>query len=1124
MSTKLRIAVFKLIDIMVIFTMVFASPMSMTASALAQDPEPALATDAADYATGASAEVTGSGFTPGEYVLAASGPDGQADWGTVTANDAGNFDADSPALDSAGTYEVRAYASGWSGDWNESPLASASFTVTAPPTPTEPPTAEPTATEPPTAEPTATPTEEPTATEPPTEEPTQEPTATEPPTEEPTATEPPTATATTEPTATEPPTEEPTHTATPTDEPTSTPTNEPTQEPTVTSTTEPTQEPTNTPTEEPTQEPTATSTTEPTATPTTEPTLLPTLLPPPYIQSGKDDYAPGELVTLTGGNWHGDLQVRIIVNDDIGQTWRRDVTVTVGVDGTISDSFNLPTFFVATYSVVARGLQTARVATTTFTDKPAVNLDQCANLGTTCNTGTSSQWQNGNLGQSQATYFEGDSVPYRAVLTGLEAGQTYTLKIEYDTTQSGKHAIDYLTDFDRTETTADPCSGVAGVPSCAASTFPIPLDPNVSGAGVTQLGGQNFTIYNGSISGVSGYTLSGTYAGSSSTSIIVTFTATANGTTILAWGGHIATRTDWGLNNSAVAISGSPYHMRLTDFTCSNVSNCGVGNQDRSLSAGAVVFPASITIVKQATPEGSTSFPFTASPSPLTNFSLVDNGSSANTKVFSNITNFTTYTVTENTPSGWTLTGVVCTVSGGTSTTPPSTTTATVSINLQEGDNVTCTFSNQVTAAPALNVEKSSTTTSITAVGQVIPYTFAVTNPGNVTLTGITVTDPKCDAAPALQSGDTNNDNMLQTTETWTYTCSHTVTQAEIDGNGGGDGDLDNTVTADSNETGPDTDDYSIPITQTAAINVEKSSTTTSITAAGQVVPYTFTVTNTGNVTLTGITVTDLNCTAAPAYQSGDTNNDSQLQTTETWTYTCSHTVTQAEIDSNGAGDGDLDNTVTADSNESGPDTDDYSIPISQNAAINVEKSSTTTEITEAGQVVPYTFTVTNAGNVTLTGVTVTDPNCNTAPAFQSGDANNDSQLQVGETWIYTCGHTVTQAEIDSNGGGDGDLDNSVTADSNESGPDTDDHFIPISRNAAINVEKSSTTTEITAAGQVVPYSFEVTNEGNVTLTGITVTDANCDAAPLYVSGDTNNDGMLQVDETWTYTDRKSVV
>ena len=38
----------------------------------------------------------------------------------------------------------------------------------------------------------------------------------------------------------------------------------------------------------------------------------------------------------------------------------------------------------------------------------------------------------------------------------------------------------------------------------------------------------------------------------------------------------------------------------------------------------------------------------------------------------------------------------------------------------------------------------------------------------------------------------------------------------------------------------------------------------------------------------------------------------------------------------------------------------------------------------------------------------------------------------------------MTQAEIDSNGGGDGDIDNMATADSDETGPDTDDAAEPI--------------------------------------------------------------------------------
>ena len=99
-----------------------------------------------------------------------------------------------------------------------------------------------------------------------------------------------------------------------------------------------------------------------------------------------------------------------------------------------------------------------------------------------------------------------------------------------------------------------------------------------------------------------------------------------------------------------------------------------------------------------------------------------------------------------------------------------------------------------------------------------------------------------------------------------------------------------------------------------------------------------------------------------------------------------------------------------------------------------------------AGDVINYTITVANTGNTTLTGVVVTDPNANAGSIVRGADVvgDNDALLEVGETWGYTAAHTVTQAEIDSNGGGDGDIDNMATADSNETDPDTDDAAAPI--------------------------------------------------------------------------------
>src|SRR5215208_2915656 len=92
-----------------------------------------------------------------------------------------------------------------------------------------------------------------------------------------------------------------------------------------------------------------------------------TTAPAPTIQSDKADYAPGELVTLTGGGWQPGESVNIKVNDTYGASWSRNVDVTADASGNVTDSFNLPDWFVSDYDVTATGAQSG-TATTTFTD------------------------------------------------------------------------------------------------------------------------------------------------------------------------------------------------------------------------------------------------------------------------------------------------------------------------------------------------------------------------------------------------------------------------------------------------------------------------------------------------------------------------------------------------------------------------------------------------------------------------------------------------------------------------------------------------------------------------------------------------------------------------------------
>src|SRR5215208_3221098 len=90
----------------------------------------------------------------------------------------------------------------------------------------------------------------------------------------------------------------------------------------------------------------------------------------PTIQSDKADYAPGELVTLTGGGWQPGETVHINVNDTYGATWTRNVDVIADANGNITDSFNLPNSFVSDYDVTATGPQSGTVRRTFTDNKP----------------------------------------------------------------------------------------------------------------------------------------------------------------------------------------------------------------------------------------------------------------------------------------------------------------------------------------------------------------------------------------------------------------------------------------------------------------------------------------------------------------------------------------------------------------------------------------------------------------------------------------------------------------------------------------------------------------------------------------------------------------------------------
>jgi hypothetical protein len=55
-----------------------------------------------------------------------------------------------------------------------------------------------------------------------------------------------------------------------------------------------------------------------------------------------------------------------------------------------------------------------------------------------------------------------------------------------------------------------------------------------------------------------------------------------------------------------------------------------------------------------------------------------------------------------------------------------------------------------------------------------VTYNYAVTNPSNTAISNVVVTDDKCSPVTSI-GGDIDNDNLLDTNEVWTYTCSDTI-------------------------------------------------------------------------------------------------------------------------------------------------------------------------------------------------------------------------------------------------------------------------------------------------------------------------------------------------------------
>ncbi|MEM6516752.1 MAG: gliding motility-associated C-terminal domain-containing protein, partial [Bacteroidota bacterium] len=306
------------------------------------------------------------------------------------------------------------------------------------------------------------------------------------------------------------------------------------------------------------------------------------------------------------------------------------------------------------------------------------------------------------------------------------------------------------------------------------------------------------------------------------------------------------------------------------------------------------------------------------------------------------------------------------------------------------------------------------------------------------------------------------------------------------------------------------------------------------VAGAGDIITYTYTLTNTGDSNVFDIEIiedpnlfTGTGTLPNPIYVSGGQdldgqNDDFDLAIGDVIIYTASYSITTDDINAgfveNQAfvfGDdaaGDNISEVSDDPNNPSSDIDPTTVTIDQSPSLEVTKTASVNDngdgVIGVGDVINYTITVENNGNVTLTDLSLVDTISNSdgvelaldsGPTFVSSNLGSvEGTLLSSEIATYIASYTITQADVDSGG-----ISNSVTAtaldatddivsDVSDNGDDSDgnstndattvilDSFFDLAVTKEANVEEA-------VIGDEIVFTISVANEGLVVSNAVVV-------------------------------------
>ena len=407
----------------------------------------------------------------------------------------------------------------------------------------------------------------------------------------------------------------------------------------------------------------------------------------------------------------------------------------------------------------------------------------------------------------------------------------------------------------------------------------------------------------------------------------------------------------------------------------------------------------------------------------------------------------------------------------------------------------------------SLAISKVADDATVSA-GDPIGYTITVTNNGAGTAKNVVVTD----TLPT-------NAGLTWTIDGGTGAADCSITAGVLTCNFGDMGPGDSftvhlsspttaatcgqVVNAASATTGNDGNPSTGPVTITVEcpnISVVKAPDAGTVDAADEV-GFTITVANAGPGEAKDVHLDDPLPTNAGLSWSIDGGTGAQLCAITQGSLVCdfgdmasgtSYTV-HITSDTDATTCGQIDNTATVTISNGDGDSSSASITVNcPDLGIDLIKDGPT--LVHVGDTITYDLTVQLTTPEPLFNVTLTDDTgvCDAAPVFVSGD-DGDSILESGEVWTYTCDHVVLDNDPFVTIAQDGSnvIVNTAsvkgTADDGRSTEDTDDHTVTVI-NPAIDIVKEVNPTSGNP-GDIVTFSYKVTNTGDTTLYNVSVDD-----------------------------------